>query len=235
MMTLLMAACVVGDAPQISVSGRLYDSPDSDAGVVAGAQVTALDAYGVEVDAATADDAGEFSVDVVGWDVFHLHLQADGYATTAWSGTAGETDIIADDGVLWLRSEADLDALRATHANCPTAQDAGGVVEGVMRLYIPSQEDNDTLPLVTTGVVTAWTVDGVAYSACYLDDEGASDPEATTTGETGNFAIFGVPTGPISVELGYSTYGVAAESGWYFVWLPESGVAPLHPALVEGL
>lgn len=235
MIALLLAACVVGDAPQISVSGHVYDSPDADAGIVAGAGVVALDAYGVEVDAATADDDGAFEVEVAGWDVFHLHFSAEGFATTAWAGTAGETDIVADEGVLWARSEADLDALRATHSNCPTAQDAGGVVEGVMRLYIPGQEDNDTLPLVTTGVVTAWTVDGVAYTACYLDGEGASDAAATSTGETGNFAIFGVPSGPISVELGYTTYGVAAESGWYFVWLPDGGVAPLHPALVEGL
>jgi hypothetical protein len=235
MITLLLAACVVGDTTQISVSGRLYDSPDADAGIVAGASVAALDAYGVEVDTATADDSGTFEVEVVSWDVFHLHLSADGYATTAWAGTAGESDIAADEGVLWLRSETDLDALRATYSSCPSVQDEGGVVEGVMRLYIPGQEDNDTLPLVTTGVVTAWTVDGVAYPACYLDAKGASDPDATSTGETGNFAVFGVPSGPISVELGYTTYGTTAESGWYFVWLPDDGVAPMHPALVEGL
>jgi hypothetical protein len=234
-MILLLLACTVDDTVQIAVSGRLFDGPEADALVVAGATVAALDANGEEVDRATSSSLGEFSVQVPGWDTFHLHLGAEGFATTAFSGNAGGVDVTADDGVLWLRSEDELAALRATHAACPSAQDEGGVVEGLMRLYIPDQEDPDTLPVVTTGHVSAWTADGVEYPACYLDDEGASSADADETGETGRFAVFGVPSGPISVSLSYAQYGVETDPGWYFVWMGEDQVAPLYPALVEGL
>jgi len=159
--------------------------------------------------------------------------EADGYVPTAFTGLAGSSDVQAPEGTLFVRSKDALAQLKAEFAACPQVDDAGAVVEGEVRVYLPVDEP-DQLPTVADASVVVYDIDDTAFPACYLDDKGGSLPDGSQTGETGRFAVFGVPPGPVSVEVTWAFTEEVDLTSWYIVRAPEGGVAPMYPAWVEG-
>lgn len=199
---------------------------------VAGASLTVRDPEEQEFSAAETASDGSFSVGLPEGSFFTLVIQADGRVPTAFSGTAGVEDWAVDDGDLWVASTERLDALRAAFSACPAVNDAGGVLEGEVRLYIAGYEA-EALPTVTTAKVSITQADGTALSACYLDDTGNSSSDAETTGASGRFAVFGVMEGPVVATVTYTVGAETSQAFYRFGWMPPDGLTPLYPFYVD--
>ena len=234
MLTLVMVTGLMGClSSEALLSGVLTDAMGGGT-PVAGAAVVGRDTTGMRYSEASTADDGSFELALPTGQVFYLHAEAEGFAPTSFTGMMGTDPIELGEGVVWLRQEADLEAVRAEFAGC-APESLGpdvGVLEGEVRLYVAPQQAVETLPLVTTATVTVYTNAGVAYGGCYLDDDGESSPEAVITGETGRFAVFGVAEGPVSVLIEYDYGGDAPHEDWYTFFVPAGGVVPLYPALV---
>ena len=229
MLSLLFLACI----PESTlISGMVMDSQD--AGTPApGVTVTTLDGGGMEWATTTTDDSGTFVVDLPIYTLFYLEAAADGFVPTVFSGFAENEPLEVQDGSLWMRTPQEHDELAVTFGDCAAEAGEGGVIEGEVRMLVIQTPDLSELPLVTTASVLAYTADGTPYSACYLDDEGISSAEAFQTGETGRFAIFGVPDGLISLQVRYDYGGSEDQEDWYPIYMPDNGTVPLWPALVS--
>lgn len=231
---LLMAGCfTIPDT--VTLSGTVLAGAESSEGV-AGATVASRDANVELVDQATTDMSGAFSIQVAIDQPFFLDIEAAGAVPTAFAGQVGGADITVADGTLWVRTPDDVALLEEEFAGCPALDDAdeqSGIIEGVVYLggYLAQTDSGERK--ITTATITAYTPDGTAHPACYLDDDGNSAPDATVTGATGRFAIFGVPSGAISVKSVYTTTDGAQVTDWFYEWLPAGGVAPLYPAWVS--
>lgn len=224
----LLAGCV---EETVSISGQVIDDR-SDGAPVSGAAVTVWDIAGATFDTATTGDDGVFSSTVPMQQMFFLELEGEGFANTAYAGLSALQDLQITDGELWMRTADDLEAIRAEFDGCaPDELGVGGVIEGEVRLYVLEGQDPDELPYVTTATVTAYTADGTVSVGCYLDDKGVSDPSMSVTGQTGRFALFNVPSGPMSVLVSYTYGGSSPHEDWHTVYVPEGGVVPLYPAL----
>lgn len=216
----------------VEISGQVTDSQGEDGQPVSDASVTIRDFGGAQFASATTDGDGVFSSTVPMQQMFFLEMEADGFAKTAYAGLSALQEIQVTDGELWLRAEDDLEAIRAEFEGCAPAElGVGGVIEGEVRLYVLQGQETEELPFVTTATVTAYTADGTVSVGCYLDDKGTSDPSMSVTGVTGRFALFNVPSGPMSVLISYTYGGAAPHEDWYTVYVPEGGVVPLYPAL----
>jgi hypothetical protein len=227
----LFAAC--NPLPDtIALTGVVGDTPYGGGGVVGGATVSVLDDAYAAVDSQDADSDGAFSVALPAGVLFYLTVEAEGYAPTAFSGVAGLYDSAAPEGYPWVASDAWMAELREEFAACPTVADAGTVVAGEVRGYISGVAYTD-LGLIPTGTARVLTEDNVEYAACYLDDTGVSTADGTVTGATGRFAIFGVPAGPILVEVRYTDPGGVVPVEVFQFVAPDTGLVPLYPALVQ--
>jgi hypothetical protein len=235
-MILLLSACAT--APEfVAMSGAVSDAPYDEGSPVGGAalEVTALvDEALTVIDDQTGGDDGTFAVSVPAGEAFFLEVSADGFVPTAFSGVAGIQDFAAPEGYPWMVSVAGLDTLRADFAACPTVAAEGAVVAGEVRVNT-AETAYASMPLVSTGTVRVFDGDSNEYAACYLDDAGDSSADATETGATGRFAVFGVPTGGIVVDVRYTDPGGTVPVELYQFLAPEGGVVPLYPALVEAL
>lgn len=233
MMFLLLSAC--NPLPTtVTMTGTVGDTPYGGGGVVAGAAIDIVDGGLALIDAQVADDAGAFAVLVPAGVPFFVTVTAEGYVPTAFSGTAGVYDFEAPDGYPWAASDAWFAALRAEFPACPTVAATGAVVAGEVRGNIPGTAYTD-LPLIATGSARAFDADGTEYAACYLDDDGASAADATQAGNTGRFAIFGVPAGSIVVDVRYTDPAGDEPVQLFRFVAPEGGFVPIYPALVEAL
>ena len=164
----------------------------------------------------------------------YFDLQAEGYARTGHSGNAGLNDWTVALGELWLESEDDLAELQALYAGCPGVGGDGGLIAGEVRYWLEGYEPEEgEWPLATTGFARAYDTEGASWDSCHLDDAGvAYDAEAEVTGETGQYAIFGGPSGPVTLLIGTVIEGQATWAAEYHVYVPEGGIAPLWPSYV---
>jgi hypothetical protein len=231
MIALLLACTSLPET--VTLTGTLLDAPSAEASTVGSATISILDLDLLTVASASTDADGAFSVMVPASATFFLHAEAEGHTTTSHTGFSGFTDIAANDGDLWVRPTDELDTIRAEFAGCEGADGEGAIVEGVVRLWIPGDNPLDSLPLVTTATVTVVEANGVTHMACYLDADGVFDGTATATGDTGRFALFGLSSGGITVEVSYTAEGTVQDQSLYWAHLPEGGTFPLQPALVE--
>ncbi|MDP2315319.1 MAG: hypothetical protein Q8P41_20650 [Pseudomonadota bacterium] len=218
----------------ITMTGTVGDTPYGGGGVVAGAVVTVIDDVYEAVDVQTADGDGEFAILVPAGVPFFLTVTADGHVPTAFSGTAGVYDFGAPPGYPWVASDAWMAELRADFAACPTLDAPGAIVAGEVRGSTPGITYAE-LPLVPTGTARAIDLDGTEYPACYLDDDGVSVADGTDVGTTGRFVIFGVPAGPVIVDVRYTDPAGDVPVELYQFVAPDAGLVPLYPALVNAL
>ncbi|MCB9762879.1 MAG: hypothetical protein H6739_23970 [Alphaproteobacteria bacterium] len=234
MIALLLMGCQ--QIPEfVQVSGAVFDDRHSASTVVAGATVRVMDASLEETDVVETGDDGTFSAQARAGQAVFFELSAEGFVPTAFGGTMGIEDAVVPDRVLWMATLDDLGELEGTFAGCPGVGEGGGLIEGEVRAHVPGAElgDGEEWPFAATAWAVAYDSDGVETDACYLDAEtGLYDPEATLTGDTGRFAVFGGPTGPVTLAVGTLLDGAPYYETWFSVYVPDGGVAPIYPAYV---
>jgi len=231
----LTLGCYSGDL--VTLEGRVYSGPEA-AAIVPGARVKTLDFALEVIDEVTADGEGRFEAEARANAALYLHLQGDDHVPTGHSGATGAGTMALESGEIWMRSRAELEALQADFEGCPGAADAGAgqkaAVEGLLVFYAGPEAEE--VALATTAYAVAYDEAGRPYDACYFADDPKSaryDPEATQSGHHGRFAIFGVPSGRIELEVGYYAGEAVLWAGVYNVYAPAGGVAPMYPAWLE--
>ena len=229
-MILLFTLACLPDPDSVNLSGQVLAGQYAESGAP-NLQVESLDSMLAPFDETSTDTNGEFSVGVQASGVYHLHLSGEGTITTAFSGVVGQSDIELDTGKLFVRTEEEVAALRGAHENCPTATDAGGIIEGIVEFPLTSDATGEAI-IAESAKVTASLNDAVTYESCVLDDDGASLASGGSVGATGRFAIFGVAPGSITLEF-RQDIGNTTLTNYGFVLMPENGIAPFHPAIID--
>lgn len=230
MLAILLAGCW-SIPTEVQLSGTVLDHYQGSG--LSGVDIEVDDALDTFISDGLSGEGGAFDIKVPASQSFYLTFSGEGFVPTAFTGLAGASDLVAPDGVLYLRSVDELAALRTEFSACPTAQEAGPVVEGIVRVYLPVDDDPETLPIATEATVTVYDVDDNEFAACYLDDDGASMADGTATTNSGRFAVFGVPEGPLSVRVQWQMTDTVQTESWYIVRAPAEGVAPMYPAWVQ--
>jgi len=229
MIWLALMACAE-PVTSIQVSGQVLSGQDS----VTGAPdvlVLVRDGNTNEYSEATTDEDGVFKVEVPASTMFHLELASPEGISTAFSVLSGSADFDIPAGYLWIRSPLELDALRMDFENCDSVGEDGGIIEGT--IHFTAVHTSSGLNLVAEeATALIYESDGITHEVCYLDDDGVSDPAAEQVGATGRFAAFGIPAGPISVQFTYAIDTLTIQN-WGNVYLPENGVGPFYPALID--
>lgn len=242
---LVLFSALVGCSPEfITLTAVVSDGPSEDAPAAPGVEVTSLGYDLGVIETVTADAQGQFEVLLPKGAYFYLELDGADWARTTWWGIAGQVDSSLPDGSLYVLSQADADAVRARYAGCPGADGVGAFVYGEVRFYAPGYEPEagQDWPLAITAAATLVGEGGETLSACYLDAEGlAYDPEARWNGDSGQFAIFEVPTGFPKLTVDILTVdeetGEAEDepltSSTVTIYAPEGGVASMMPFYVN--
>ena len=229
----LFLACA-GEVQTVTLSGTVTDAPEAAGAPVAGATVTVYDETLATFGETTSGDDGAFALDIPALATFYVQVRGEGRVPTAFSGTAGLGDLYAGEGYPWVADADFVAGERAAHADCASADAAGAVVVGVARVYLPSTALGE-LPIASTADIAVLGSDAQRYLACYLDDAGASSSDATLTGATGRFAVFGVPEGPAIVGVSWVDPSGERTTHEFQFLVPAEGVVPLYPALVGDL
>ena len=225
---------LMGCQAEVTVSGRILRTRDTDEGLVGG-RIAILDADGAEYDSSPTGEDGVFAVLAPARQDIYAEISGDGLSTSSFTGASGTgKKLEIQDGDVYGVDLDEIDALRAQFAGCPGVDDTGGVAFGEIRIVNLSDPETGENPLVTTAYVTS-SVGGVEQSACYLDDDGALyDPEVDTTGNAGFFAVFGLPSGFVTLTVGYTIVEDEDILTYTQVWVPEdNGVVPRFPMWVE--
>lgn len=227
-MTLILALAVGCTRPPdlVNISGQVADGRGEDAEAIPEVMVRTFDNVLYEVDSVVADGRGWFEAQVVANSDMYIEVSAPGYATAGFAGIAPTVGTAIEFGGLWTTSDAEMAIVDAAFDGC--AQE-GALVEGEVRLSVQgfSPEDGQDWPLATTGWAQAFDSQGNSYPACYLGEDGVYDPEATATGQTGRFAVYGAPTGPVTLEVGYDV-AEQTSSQLFYIFVPEDGVVSLY-------
>ena len=207
------------------------DITDQDGNIISNPSIQVYDAKGDPYgDLIYGDSLGIFTADLPVEDTFYLVIKADGYETHSFTGKSGIGEITTETGALWLRTPEIADAVRTQFSACPTTE--GSFVDGQARVYLDGFDD---LPVtITTATITV--INGSEeYSACYMpeiDPETGAETEAERTGESGEFAIFGLEPGLQQISLMTNMSGLQTEPYSYNIFVPEDGSVPKYPLLV---
>lgn len=225
----LTLACL-HNPDSVYVSGQVLAEQYAESGA-SGVTVESINAQLEPFAETTTDASGAFEVEAQASGVYHLHLSGDGIVPTAFSGIVGQNDIELSAGSLFVRSETEVAALRDVHENCPTANDPGGIIEGVVVFPLTSDTTGEAV-VAESATVSASLNDAVSYTACILDDDGVSLSADGRVGTTGRFAFFGVRPGAITVEF-QQEIGDKTLTNYGFALMPQDGIVPFHPATID--
>lgn len=229
-MILLLLACSPA-IEEVTMYGTTWDTPKAEGSPVAGVTLRSLmDDATTEVGTAESDESGIFYLTMPAGMGFFVTLEKEGYAPTAFSGSAGVADFYAGLGLPWIVSDDWVEDVRATWSGC-TGGSEGNFLVGEARLPVPGVDDDQALPTAPDARVTFTASDGSSATACYLDETGVPDPDATGTSSLGSWAIFGVVEGPGLVDVTVDTE-TGTSSEIYKALVPEGGLAGLYPVLV---
>ena len=229
--TLVLAGCVTME--DVSVRGTVFASPAGEV-PLADATVILRDVRGKIYDRGRSDADGAFVVAAPPASDIVAEVQAEGYASAAFAGVTGEDPVFkVPDGTLYALRDDERASWEEDFAGCPGIG-SGGAVLGEIRVRELTEPDSDVHAIVTAGSVELAMDSGESLSGCYLDDEGLGWQEGReVTGETGRFAIFGVPPGfgTLTVRYAYTPNTVVEDRT--VVFLPDGGVSPWFPAWVS--
>ena len=229
MFWLALLACVE-PVTEVQMSGQVLTGLDSTTGAP-DVTVFVRDGRTEDFSETTTDEDGLFEVAAPANSVLHLELDGTGYVPTAFSTVCGATDFQIAVGALWLRTPLEVEALQHTFEHCPSVDTAGGIVEGEVH-FKAVHVSSETNLVAEEATVQIYEAGGSTHTVCYLNNDGESDPDAEQVGATGRFVAFGVPAGPITVGFTYQIDSLKIENYGY-VFLPEDGVGPFYPALID--
>ncbi len=217
---------------EIVVKGKVFASHDASEPLPQ-AQVSIRDEDGGKYDNVRANANGKFEALAPEGEYINAEITGDGFELTSFTGLSGVADVFrVEDGMLYGFSSDERADWEERFAGCPD-MGSGGMVVGEIRMLELSNGGEH--PLVANGVAEVVTRNvKKTWKACYLDDEGlAYDPDATNTGASGAFAVFGIEPGNHILTVGYEFAPDAWSYSDTYVRAVEDGVAPRFPAWVE--
>ena len=227
----VLVGCPVKPITEVTLTGTVFDGPDSLDGVASGTvEVRAFD--GTVVDSTTADASGQFSITAPAGQPAFMVVAGPDHIPTSFTVNIGTVDMAVPDQIIWARRASIHDDIVADFEGCPPDSVGGGMLEGEVRLYLGDIDDPGSEPLVTTAVAYIDDDAGSLVNACYLDEGGASDPSATVTGGTGRYAIPGAPEGPTVLVVTYDSGDTLVRTE-ALVYVPEGGTVPGYPTYVS--
>jgi len=227
---LAMSACGPND---VVVKGIVFSGPDSVDERLPSAKITLYDADGETYDTTRADAKGKFEAVAPEGEYIHAEITASGFESTLFTGVSGLDEVYrVEDGMIYGFPTAELEVWEGLFAGCPGADESGGIVLGEIRMLELSQDGENPLVNGTAEVVSKNQKQ--TWKACYLDEEGlAYDPDATTAGPSGRFAIFGIAPGTRILTVGWEYIPEVWSYSDTYVFVQEDGVAPRFPSWVE--
>ncbi len=229
MLWLAILACTE-PVEEVQVTGQVLTGLDSTTGA-ADIQVLVRDGETEMYSKTTTDEDGLFTVAVPATSVIHLELDGSEYVPTAFSTISGSSDFQLPVGGLWLRTPLEVQSIQSTFENCASVESEGGIIEGEVHFNAVAQSTETNL-VAEEATVQVIEAEGTTQEACYLNNDGESDPDAEQVGATGRFVAFGIPPGSISVSFTYQVDTLKIEN-FGLVFLPEDGVGPFYPALID--
>ena len=222
MIYLLLQGCL-GD-PSASLTGRIVNS---ELAGIANANVTIRDGAGAVFSETEADEMGNFNVQLPALSTFFLEAEATNMPPTAFTGFAGEGETIAPAKTLIVRSEFEVETVINTFENCSNTE--RGLIDGRVAVDIPGQEST-ALPAVTTATIRGIDAAGLIYDGCYLPNEDGL--EMTETGNSGRYAIMGLPEGVITLRVTVQYDTDTSEDFDHILYVPNNGATALDPTLI---
>lgn len=232
-MTLLFLFGCDPTIDQVVLSGIVQDAPGGVGNVVAGSALLSRDRDGATVGETESAADGSFAIDVPAGASFYLELSAEGFVPTGFSSFAGTEDFQASTGYPWISTTLWLDELRTTYANCESVDAAGGVFAGQVLASIDGFDDPGSWPAISGAKVVVTGNDVIELPTCYLDDDGLSVVGLASTGSTGEYAVFGVPSGGVVMQVAAERSGGEIGTDVFDFIMPELGLVPVYPTPVE--
>lgn len=234
----VLTACTPGE---IRVTGSVDRERNQVEGerprLLAGGTVEILDETGVQKSKVTTDDNGKFRAVAPSASTIFAEIRAsDSEVVSSFTGVSGvESPMQVEDHALFAVSQEEIDTLRDKYTGC---SDAGGaIVYGEVRVVGLEDPETGESPLVTSASISTTSIDeSETHLACYLDDAGSAyAPEATTTGDAGEFAVFGVGPGMHTLVVEYTFFEDDPLTGYLAFFVPDgdSVVVPRYPIWVE--
>lgn len=227
----LCAAC---GTPDVVLRGKANDHAGDKSGPLAAGELILFDQDQQEHDRSTTGADGRFEVLAPEGELVFVQVDHPQGAPAYFTGQAGLDPVqdVPDDtwyGVPdWQRA-----GWEATFDGCEGIGD-GGLVIGQVHAFVPGIEVGpDTVVTAARVGILRSSVEEDRIEACYLNDDGVFDPEATRTGDSGMYAVPEVPPGRhmLLIEIEFAEGLFSPNS--YTVWMPADGVAPRFPSLVE--
>ena len=179
------------------------------------------------------DETGSFQVNLPPYQEFFVIASSEDHPPTSFTGYSGEGEYAVPNGTLWLRTFEENYTAWSQHVDQVAET---GFIEGEAKLYISGTPVSD-LPTLTTATASAEQNETMTYDGCYLptvDEESGEMVESTMTGDSGQYAIFGIPEGLTKLTVELDVDGELYEYP-YWVYVPADGVVPLRPTLVPFL
>ena len=186
----------------------------------------------------TGNEDGRFTAIIPSYQNFFLVVSGSDTLSTSFSGFSGEGEFTIPSGTLWTRTPEEISALQEKYGSCYTDNNSAftGMIDGAARLYIDGQDVED-LPYMTTATASATDVYDQSFDGCYLpqiDEETGAEIPSEQTGDSGEFAIFGLKTGLYELNVQITVEG-STEDYPFVVFVPENGSTPMYPTLIPFL
>lgn len=229
MLTPFLVLAVLGCRdPDEPIRGTIRLGPGELAEPAGGVNVAILDLDRQLYDKTVTAPDGTFEALGPRGETVYAEISGDDLVRAGFVGQVGQGPFDVPDGELFAWEVSRMDALRASYADCGTPE--GGVIHGEIRLFGAGSPSN--APIFPTSFARLLT-DDEPIEACYLDATGQTwDPDATLTGPTGQYAIFGVEPGLHTLQYGYYLDDFPVEHA-IEVYVPEQGIAAQFPAWVD--
>lgn len=225
MLLLALLGCRSPDEP---IRGVIRLGPGVNAEPAAGVGVSILDRERILYDKGETGADGSFEVLGPRGETIYAEIGGQGMVRAGFVGAVGQGPFDVPDGELFAWEVDRMDDLRARFGDCGVPD--GPVIHGEIRLFGAGGPSD--APLMPTGFARLLT-DGDPIEACYLDAVGETwEPEATLTGPTAQYAIFGVEPGIHTLQYGYYLDDFPVEHA-IEVYVPDQGIAAQFPAWVD--
>lgn len=235
-MTLFLLSLTMGCLPTMSASITATIT-DTNQSIVPNPTIEIRAWDGSLLEELNGNQDGTFEAVLPPYQEFFVIVSSESHPPTSFTGYSGEGEYAVPNGTLWLRTFEEVNSLASEFTTCANTDIAGaGFIEGETKLYISGTLESD-LPTLTTATASAEQNETVTYEGCYLpsiDEESGDIVESNMTGDSGQYAIFGIPEGltKLTIELDIDD---EVEEYPYWVYVPENGVVPLRPTLVPFL